>query len=473
MAGDKIVDVSRLVDEQPIRAFHIKLVILLFCVLISDGFDLQAIGFAAPGLVKLWHIDRSALGPVFTASLVGMLIGAPLFGWVGDRYGRRLAILVGVFIYGVFTLAAAASETQTQLLALRFVTGLGLGGVPANAVALIAEYAPRRVRATLIVIAQLGLTVGSMMPAVVSGLFEANYGWRSQFVVGGLAPLAIGLVLMLWLPESLKFLVVAQRPMRNILQVANALDPRLQADADTTFVAPASGIAKAERFGVKQLFGDGLIWITPILWVLYICYLMANYFLHSWMPILFRDDGLTIGQTAVTTAMFDVGGIFGALAISRMIDKRGVLAIALLYLVACPAVGVIGFIDQSVYLLGAAIFLAGFCLVGITLSMNAVAGLIYPTEIRAKGIGWANGIGRLGSISGPSLGAWLVAMHLPVTQLFLAPVVPLAIGFGLCTLLTRLCIGRFGGPGFHDRKERTAVFDSAGVPDQILDVRAR
>jgi MFS transporter, AAHS family, 4-hydroxybenzoate transporter len=465
MGATRTVDVGRLVDEQPIRAFHVKLVILLFCVLISDGFDLQAIGYAAPGLVKLWHIDRSALGPVFTASLVGMLFGAPLFGWVGDRYGRRFAILFGVFIYGVFTLASAASETQTQLLALRFITGLGLGGVPANAVALIAEYAPRRVRATLIVIAQLGLTVGSMMPAVISGLFEAHYGWRSQFIVGGLAPLAIGLVLLLFLPESLKFMVVAKRPTPNILQVANALDPDLKADADTAFVTPAR-LAGAERFAVKQLFSDGLFWITPILWVLFVCFLMANYFLHSWMPILFRDDGLSITQTAVTTAMFDVGGIFGALAISRMIDKRGVSAITVLYLVACPAVGVIGFIDQSVYLLGMAIFLAGFCLVGITLSMNAVAGLIYPTEIRAKGVGWANGLGRLGSISGPTLGAWLVGLHLPVTQLFLAPVVPLAVGFVLCAVLTLLCVRRYGGHGLHggDESGPAETFATASLP---------
>jgi AAHS family 4-hydroxybenzoate transporter-like MFS transporter len=474
MGVNKTVDVGRLVDEQPIRAFHIKLVILLFFVLISDGFDLQAIGYAAPGLVKEWHIDRSALGPVFTASLIGMLFGAPLFGWVGDRYGRRFAILSGVFIYGVFALASAASQTESQLLALRFLTGMGLGGVPANAVALVAEYAPRRVRATLIVIAQLGLTVGSMMPAVVSGFLEARYGWRSQFVVGGLAPLVIGTALLFWLPESLKFMVVAKRPMLGILQVANALDPGLNADTDTAFVTPVR-IAGAERFHVKQLFSDGLFWITPIIWVLFVCYLMANYFLHSWMPILFRDEGLTISQTAVTTAMFDVGGIFGALTISRMIDRRGVSAIAVLYLMACPAVGVIGFIDNSVYLLGTAIFLAGFCLVGITLSMNAVAGLIYPTEIRAKGVGWANGLGRLGSISGPTLGAWLVGMHLPVTQLFLAPVVPMAIGFVLCVLLTRLCVNRYGGHSLHDRGERepAEIPDTAGLPDQALNVRAR
>jgi AAHS family 4-hydroxybenzoate transporter-like MFS transporter len=129
MARNKVIDIAQLVDNQPLRLFHIKLVVLAFVVMISDGFDLQAIGYAAPGLVQQWHIDRATLGPIFTASLVGMLIGAPLFGSVGDRFGRRFAILTGVFIYGVFTVASATAETQTQLLALRFLTGIGLGGV--------------------------------------------------------------------------------------------------------------------------------------------------------------------------------------------------------------------------------------------------------------------------------------------------------------------------------------------------------
>ncbi|HZC56718.1 MAG TPA: MFS transporter [Xanthobacteraceae bacterium] len=445
MARNKVIDIAQLVDNQPLRLFHIKLVVLAFVVMISDGFDLQAIGYAAPGLVQQWHIDRATLGPIFTASLVGMLIGAPLFGSVGDRFGRRFAILTGVFIYGVFTVASATAETQTQLLALRFLTGIGLGGVPANAVALIAEYAPRRNRATLIVIAQIGLTVGSMLPAVVSGLLEARYGWQSQFIVGGAAPFAIGVILLFALPESLKFMVVAKRPAAQILRVANALDPTLRAADGATFVAPTSGIAGRQRFHIKQLFADGLTWITPLIWALFIIYLMANFFLHSWMPILFRDEGLSIHETAVTTAMFDVGGVLGAIVLSRLIDKRGVAAIAVLFVLACPAVGVIGFIDKSVYLLGTAIFLAGFCLVGITLGMNAVAGLIYPTEIRAKGVGWAYGLGRLGSMSGPLLGAWLIGMHLPISQLFLAPVVPLAAGAVLCFVLMRLCVDRYGG----------------------------
>ena len=305
--------------------------------------------------------------------------------------------------FGAFTLASAAVETQTQLLLLRLLTGLGIGGVAANAVALVAEYAPSRMRTTLIVIAQTGLTLGSMLPAVASGFLEEAYGWQSQFIVGGAVPLAIVVVMLFALPESLKFMVAARRPAEKIRRLANALDPTLSAGRDTIFMAPEAG-TKAERSKFKQLFANDLAWITPVIWATFVTFLMTNYFLHSWMPIMFRDAGLSVHETAATTAMLDVGGLLGAIVVSRLLDTRGVAALLVLFIVACPAVAAIGFIGNSVYLLGATIFLAGFCTVGITLGMNAVAGVVYPTAGRAKGVGWAGGIGRLGSISGSPAG---------------------------------------------------------------------
>jgi MFS transporter, AAHS family, 4-hydroxybenzoate transporter len=377
-----------------------------------------------------------------------MLVGAPLFGWIGDRFGRRVTLISGVFIYGIVSLLTAAAQTGAELLVLRFITGVGLSGVVANGVALIAEFAPKRVRATLVVIAQIGLTFGFMLPAAASGTVEVIYGWRSLFVIGGIAPLAIGIILLFALPESLKFMVVARRPMSQLLRVAKALDPTLQVARDATFVVPDTDIVDARRSHVARLFGDGLVWITLIIWILYNTFLAANYFMHGWMPILFRDQGLTINETAVVAAMFDVGGVIGALVISRLVDKYGVAAIVALYLLACPAVAVIGFVGDAVYLLGAVIFLAGFCLIGITLGMNAITSAIYPTEIRAKGIGWAYGVGRFGSMIGPLVGGWLVGMKLPISQLFLAPVVPLSVGTVLSFMLMRLSVNRDKGSRF-------------------------
>jgi AAHS family 4-hydroxybenzoate transporter-like MFS transporter len=453
MSDSNVIDVSKLIDDQPIRPFHVKLVILLFLFMIADGYDLQGIGFAAPGIVKMLHIDRSALGPVFSASLVGMLFGAPLFGWIGDRFGRRPALLWGAAIFGVVSLLTAFAQDLPQLLVLRFVCGIGLGGVPANSVALVAEYAPKRMRATMIVMAQIGLTFGSMLPAVASGLMEGAHGWRPLFIVGGIAPLLIGVAGFFLLPESLKFMVVKKRAISKIWRVASALDPRLQVNSGSTFVVPGTQLGGAQRFHIKQLFGDGLMWITPILWLLYMTFLSANYFLHGWMPILFRDDGLTITQTAVAAAMFDVGGILGALVSSRLVDKYGVATVVVLYVVACPAVAVIGLIGHSLFLLGASIFVAGFCLVGITLSMGAVAGVIYPTEVRANGIGWCYGVGRFASILSPVIGGWLIGMKLPISQLFLVPVVPMLIGAAACFTLLQLCLRRFDGISLNRKAE--------------------
>jgi len=451
MIGRNVIDVTKLIDDQPLRPFHVKAVFLVFLVMVTDGYDQMSIGFAAPGMLRALHIPRAELGTVISAALFGMLVGAPLFGWVGDRFGRRPTVIGGVLIYGVVSLLTAVAETAPQLLALRFLTGVGLSGVVANSVALISEFAPKRVRATLVVVAQIGLTFGFMLPAVVSSAAEASYGWKPFFIIGGVAPLAIGIVLLFALPESLKFMVAAGRPTQQIRRVVNALDPRLQVGIDTTFIVSDVGPVDRRRSQIVGLFSGGLIWITPTIWILYNTFLAAAYFLHGWMPILFRDDGLTIDQTAVVAAMFDVGGIIGALVISRFADRHGVAAIVALYLLACPIVGIIGVVGQWVYLLGAVIFLAGFCLVGITLGMNAITGTIYPTEMRAMGIGWAYGVGRFGSMMGPLAGGWLIGMNLPISQLFLAPVVPLIVGALLSFVLMRLCAQRAKERGLYDK----------------------
>jgi AAHS family 4-hydroxybenzoate transporter-like MFS transporter len=414
--------------------------------MIADGYDLQAMGFAAPGIAKMLHLKPALLGPVFSASLLGMLFGAPLFGWVGDRFGRRPALIWGVAIFGLVSLATAAAQNQPQLLVLRFLTGVGLGGVPTNSVALMAEYAPKRVRATMIVIAQTGLTFGSMMPALASGVLEGAHGWRPLFIIGGLAPLLVGALGLFFLPESLKFMIVNQSPVSRLRKVASALDPRLEADAATTLAVTEAPIRGARGVGFGSLYANGLMWITPIIWVMYITFYSVNYFLHSWMPTVFRDEGLTIAQTAIAAGMFDAGGVIGGLVTARLVDRFGVAPVVWLYVIACPAIALIGILGHSVYFLAATIFVAGFCLIGITLNTAAIAGIIYPTQMRAKGIGWANGVGRFASIMSPMIGGLLIAMKTPVSELFLFPVVPMILGTAACFVLMQLCIRRFGGP---------------------------
>lgn len=444
MAQSGIIDITTLVDERQVSAFNVKIVLLSFLVMLSDGYDLQAISLAGPGLVQSWHLDRAALGPVFSASLVGMFFGGPLFAYVGDRFGRRPAIIWASLLYGAVTLAAAFATSVDELIALRFITGLGLGGLPANCIALNAEFAPKRVRATMIVLMYLGVTFGSMLPAAVTAILGHGYRWEILFYIGGIAPLVIAAIQVLFLPESIKFLVLQRKSRDKIVALVRALRPDLAVDAGTQFVIPEEA-PKQPGLLVKQLFTGGLAGITLAIWLLYIVNLMVNFFLHSWMPILFHDLGMSVSEMGTVTAMYDVGGVVGALVASRLLDRIGIIVLAAFFLICCPFVYVIGTPGLSSVMVGAAVFMTGFCIVGIQLGLSATVGLIYPTAIRANGAGWASSIGRFGAILGPMVGAQLVGMHFTVEQIFISPILPLAIGCATAFVLARMCGARFQG----------------------------
>ena len=438
------LDVAVLVDEQRLGGFTLRLVGLAFLVMLTDGYDLLAAAYAGPGLIAAWHIAPAALGRIFSASPLGMLIGAPLLGWLGDRFGRRRTVIAGTLIFALFSLASAWAADVDELMVLRFCTGIGLGGMLPNITALIAEFAPRRVRATLMVLMFLGVTAGSILPGLaVTALPETD--WRSLFVIGGIAPLAIALLLGFLLPESIKFLALRDGgdATARIEKLVRKLRPDLPIPPGTRFII-ATTIGPRHGGGPAALFAGGLGLITPLLWLLFAANLMANYFLYSWMPTLFRAGGFSATQAALVTDCYYAGGMIGGLVVSRAIDRVGLVAVLAFFLLACPVVAVIGLPGLSPATVAAIVFIGGFSVFGIQHGLNATAGLIYPTAIRAAGVGWAFGAGRLGGIAGPLLGAWLIARHIPITQLFLAPVVPLAIGLLGCIFLLRACRARYG-----------------------------
>ena len=201
---------------------------------------------------------------------------------------------------------------------------------------------------------------------------------------------------------------------------------------------------------IAGLFQGGLLWITPLLWALFVINLTVNYFLYSWMPILFRSGGFSSNYAAMTTACYYIGGVTGGLIVSRFIDRRGLVPVAMFFLGGCIIVSAIGIPGLPPAAVTAFVFLEGCCVLGVQLGLNAASGLIYPTRMRASGAGWAMGIGRLGGIIGPMLGAWLIAMKLPTFQLFLAPALPLGLGALICFVLVQLCRRRFGGDQLND-----------------------
>jgi AAHS family 4-hydroxybenzoate transporter-like MFS transporter len=447
VVGASAIDVAEFIDQQPVGGFQIRLLLICAAVLFLDGFDTQAIGYVAPALAREWGLTKAALGPVFSAGLFGLMIGALLFGPLADRIGRKKIIVFSVIAFGIGTLITAFVGGVDALLAIRFLTGLGLGGAMPNAVAMTSEFNPRRRRATMVMIMFCGFSVGAALGGFLAAALIPTFGWRSVFIVGGVAPLLLAPVLALRLPESVRFLVLTGRARQRVAELLALIGPKASFAPATQFVVhepELSGIP------VQHLFKGGRTVVTLLLWVVFFMSLLDLYFLSNWLPTVLNDLGASVSEAAVIGSMLQVGGIVGTFALGRIIDRFSFRALALVYFIAVFAIGAIGQLGHSAVLVTIAIFVAGFCIVGGQIAANALAAAFYPTSVRATGVGWALGIGRIGSIVGPLVGGALLSMKWSAAEVFIAAAVA-----ALCAALAAFSLSRLaatgGGEGISDQ----------------------
>jgi MFS transporter, AAHS family, 4-hydroxybenzoate transporter len=434
-----VIDVAGFIDEQPVGRFQIRLLLACAAVLFLDGFDTQAIGYVAPDLARDWGLARGALGPVFSAGLFGLMIGALIFGPVADRIGRKNIIVFSTAAFGIGTLATVFAEDISSLLVIRFLTGLGLGGALPNAVALTSEFSPHRRRATMVMAMFVGFSVGAALGGLIAAALIPAFGWRSIFLIGGIAPLILVPFLALRLPESVRFLALTGQADARVAELL-------------TRVAPSAGFPAGARFGVHEaklvglpvahLFSEGRAWVTLVLWVVFFMSLLDLYLLSNWLPTVLNDLGASVSMAAAVGAMLQVGGVVGPFALGQFIDRFSFRALSLTYLFAAFAVAAVGFSGQSIVLAAIAIFCAGFCIVGGQIASNALAATYYPTMMRSTGVGWALGIGRIGSIVGPLIGGVMLARQVGADSLFLAAAVP-----ALIASLAAFALARITGRG--------------------------
>jgi AAHS family 4-hydroxybenzoate transporter-like MFS transporter len=444
MAQAQTIDVSALIDERRVTAFNWGLVIFSFFVILFDGYDIGAVSFAGPHLIQAWHISRAAMGPAISAGLFGILFGSPILGYVGDRWGRKIAIVVSSAIYGVFTLAIVWATGIDQLIYLRFCAGIGIGGLLPNIIALNAEFAPKRVRATLVIIMFCGITFGGSVPGMVSVFLVPAYGWQILFWIGGVLPLIMAVLVAAFMPESLKFLVVNHKPRERIVKILRAMAPEVSVPAGASFAVRDE--KQYRGFNPKYLFADGLAPITITLWICFICNLMAFYFIQGWLPIILTSIKIPISQAAWAGTLFQIGGTLGGLVLARPIDTKGLTPVLVLFVLSIPITALIGFIGlRSEGLLFLMVTLSGFCTLGLQFGLNAASALIYPTALRSNGSGWAFAIGRVGSATGPLIGGVLIAAHMPLTWIYVCAAVPFVIGTVSAIGLTRFYYRRFEG----------------------------
>lgn len=447
MQADRTFNIAALIEEQKTGRFAVGLLFWCFLIMLMDGYDQTAVSFAAPAIIKEWHVARGGFGPVFGAGLFGTLIGSFIFGYLGDRLGRKKAIIIGSLFFGVLTLVSVWATSLRDLMLLRFLAGLGMGGVIPNSVALVAEYAPRRLRATWVTLMFSGFSIGAGSGGLVSSALIHRYGWPVMFVVGGAGSLIVALLLIFMLPESAKLLVVQRRSVETVRRLVARLRPELTLPVDAQFVP--GEVQEKKRFVLKLIFSDGLRAITPLLWVVFIVNSMALYFLQNWLPILMEGVGINPQSAGLITTMFSVGGVLGGLILCRFVDRHGVLAIISLPAVGCPVVALLG-LGMSEGWLMLAVFATGFCVVGAQYGLYAVAGMIYPTSFRSAGVGSAISVGKIGSVSGPLIGGLLLSMHLPIAQLFYAASALFLIAAVFSTVLALLYRVRFGAQHAND-----------------------
>ncbi|WP_443114931.1 MFS transporter [Herbaspirillum seropedicae] len=419
------VHVDQVVEQGRFGAFQFGLLLLCGLCLIIDGFDVQAMGYVAPAIIADWGVSKASLGPVFGAGLFGMLLGSLVLTPVGDRYGRRPVLILSTLFFALCMLATPMVTTLDQLLVLRFITGFGLGSIMPNAMALVGEFSPSSSRVTRMMLVSCGFTVGAAAGGFVSAALIPAYGWHAVFWVGGAVPLVLGLAMLVWLPESIQFLVLHRRPRTQVARWLRKLDPNIVIDDKTEVVVKET---KAEGMPVAALFRDGRAGVTVLLWLISFMNLINLYFLSNWLPTLIRDAGYSTSMAVLIGTSLQVGGVIGTLSLGRFIQRFGFTRVlGTCFLLACFSIALIGKLAAVPALLFVAVIVAGFCIVGGQPAVNALAGTFYPTTLRSTGIGWALGIGRIGSVVGPVIGGQLIALQWTNASLFLAAAVPALI----------------------------------------------
>jgi len=397
-----------MLDTLPLSPFQIWSVLMIAATVILDGLDNQMLGLAAPSLIKEWGIDRQALGAVFALGFVGMAVGTLASGWVGDRFGRRSALLFGVGLFGIATLTTGFSQSVFQIAAFKMLAGVGLGGVPGTASAMIAEFTPARWRSVAVTFGVVCVSIGGILGGVAASMILPGLGWRWLFYIGGAVTLVFTVLLWRFLPESPRFL--AARPARR--GELSAMLRRIGHPDPDTIVLPL-GDARIDYVPMRTLVQAPLLRDTAALSVAMLSGMFMIYLMFNWAPTLLYSLDFTLPSASLGLTSFNVGGTIGAMLASLAIVKFGsripLITMALVGTVVCVLLALLPIKGAQ----NEGALLAGLCGLGLFASaaqsaMFAVGAHAFPTAVRGRGLGLMGAAGRLGAILSAFSGSWLI-----------------------------------------------------------------
>lgn len=437
MTSVEAVDVRQLINQSDLSRWQKRLIALCFVVVALDGMDIALMGFIAPTLKAEWSITSHQLGLVISAALVGLALGAMLAGPLADRYGRRMMIILSVFFFGLWTLAAALANNIEQMMLFRFLTGLGLGAAMPNVGTLVAEYAPERRRAFIITVVFCGFTFGAASGGFAASWLLPRYGWHAVMLLGGILPLVILPLLVRDLPESVRFLISRRAPASRIHAILERMLPGASRP-DSAFHSPEPTVATQGAIGTvvsrRYLFGSLMLWGG------YFMGLFLVYLIGSWLPSLINTLGMSVTEAAIVTAMYQAGGTLGSLFAGWLMDRFNAnLALAAIYFCGGLAIVALGFSPAEVGIMSGVAFCSGFCFNGANTGMNALSASYYPTHARATGSSWMHGVGRVGAIISAFVGAEMLSLGWSFSLIFVLLAIP-----ALLTTLMLVLKNRFG-----------------------------
>ncbi len=404
----RTIDVKQFIDERPISPYQWLLVVLCFLVVMADGMDVAIMGFVTPPILQDWNISRAVFGVVISAAPFGLVVGALLAGPSSDRFGRRIVLILAVLAFALLTVAAAFASTPLEMAVLRVLAGMGMGAAMPNSTTLLSEYAPLRRRALMITVMFTGFNLGSALIGFAAGALIPGYGWHSVMLLGGAMPLALVPLLVIFLPESARLLALRGAAADRIARVLGRVTGHRFA-GDELFVSAEPPVAATTP--IATLFSDGFGALTGALWATYFMGLLVIYLLTGWLPTLMKDAGLSISTAAYVTALFQIGGTVGAVAVGWAMDRaRPARVIGMAYLGGALFILGVSWFGIASPALTALVFAAGFCMSGAQTGLNAFAPACYPTGARATGVSWMLGMGRFGSIVGSMVGGALLGL---------------------------------------------------------------
>ncbi|MFH7808677.1 MFS transporter [Acinetobacter sp. BSP-153] len=414
------VNINTVVDEAKFTPFHWSVLIWCLLIIIFDGYDLVIYGVALPLLMQEWGLSAVQAGLLASTALFGMMFGAMSFGTLSDKLGRKKTIMICVAIFSGFTFLGAFASNPIEFGILRFLAGLGIGGVMPNVVALMTEYAPKRIRSTLVAVMFSGYAIGGMTSALLGAWLVTDYGWKIMFYIAIIPFLALP-ILWKFLPESLMFLT-KKGETEKVRQIVQKIAPEQNIQLETTF--KLNDAVAGDDAPLKALFQQGRTFSTMMFWVAFFMCLLMVYALGSWLPKLMIQAGYSLGASMIFLFALNIGGMVGAIGGGALADRFHLKPVlTTMFTVGAIALILLGFNSPQIVLYGL-IAIAGAATIGSQILLYTFVAQFYPTAVRSTGMGWASGIGRIGAIVGPVLTGALLTFELPHQMNFLVIAIP-------------------------------------------------